>query len=182
MKQGIRRNVSRGLAMLVAAVALATPAAADLNHYVQITGATQGAFPGSANTVGFENHLVGFELHHLMERPAGGSSVEHQTLICTVDLGDRALPHLLRALESNEALTVVFKLRRPETSGAEVTYAEITLSGGRLVSVEPLSPNGLDPASSAIPLATARLRFAYGSLGFRHVPTNDTVQLVNAGS
>ncbi len=163
------RNRSK-LAPFVCASALlallaAGPAQAALDGYVTIVGATQGTFVGSVDVDPFVGKTAVHEFHHLIERPAGAGATEHQTAILTVELADRAVPQILTALDTGELLTVTLLLQRPTGTGAEETYMTITLTNAKAVSVEPLSPDNLDPDLLARP-ATVRVRFAYGSIAY----------------
>jgi type VI secretion system Hcp family effector len=165
----------------LAALALATPAAADLNHYIQITGATQGVFPGSGDIQPWEGYAVGLEYHHLLDRPTAGMATQHQTVISTITMDEPLIPHLMRAMETDESLTVTFSFLRPSGAGSEEVYSIVTLSGARVTSLEPLSPDDQDPALAAYQ-ATVRVRYSYASIGFEHVPTADAATLVNSGN
>ena len=172
-----RRRPRFALLVLLALVA-AVPAAADLNHFIRITGATQNQFPGGSDIAPWENYTIGFAYHHLIERPASGGPVTHETVISTFAMDDPAVPYLLRALQADESLQVVFNFTRPTSGGAEQQYARITLTGARVTSIEPLSPD--DQNSDLLSYkATVRARFSYTSIEFENLPANDSVSLNN---
>jgi len=178
-----RRNRARwiGPVLAIAAIALATPAMADLSHYISITGATQGAFPGGSDIAPWEGYAIGFEYHHLLEKPTSGAAIQHQTVISTIAMDEPLIPHLMRAMQTDESLTVTFSFLRPSNTGAEEIYAVVTLVGARVASIEPLSPTDQDPALTTYE-ATVRVRYSYASMDFTYSPTGANAFLSNSGS
>jgi type VI secretion system Hcp family effector len=170
-----------GPVLAIAAIALATPALADLNHFISITGATQGAFPGGSDIAPWEGYAIGFEYHHLVERPTSGAAIQHQTVISTVAMDEPLIPHLMRAMELDESLTVNFSFLRPSGTGAEEVYAVVTLLNARVTSLEPLSPTDQDPDLMSYK-ASVRVRYSYDRILFLHSPTSNTAELINGGS
>lgn len=178
MRMGLPARVGSWVAFVVVAVVVASPAVADLDAYMTVTGATQGTFVGSADVAPHEGRTVVHEFHHLIERSAG--AVVHQTFIVTVELTDKALPELMRALETDETLQVTIRALEPSGTGAEFEYAQITLVDAKVASIEPLSPNNLDPNLQQFP-ATARIRFSYLQINFTDNEDSDTASLSNSG-
>ncbi|MBD3869418.1 MAG: type VI secretion system tube protein Hcp [Acidobacteria bacterium] len=166
----MKRSLQSGV--LLAAIALllvaATPVHAAQNCYVKIEGVTQGWIRGDSTITSMDRaeHIEGFEYHHLMEVPSGGSRINHQTVILTKPL-DRATPSLLRAMDLNEQLTVQIRFFRPDPggSGAEQHYYTVLLEGARLISIEPLQGRTDMPDTSSLAV-TERLRFSYGQITY----------------
>lgn len=166
----MKRSIPSGI--LVAAIALllvaATPVYAAQNCYVKIEGVTQGWIQGDSTVSSMDrvDHIEGYEYHHLMEVPSGGSRINHQTVILTKPL-DRSTPSLLRAMDNNEALTVQIRFFRPQPGGggAEEHYYTVLLEDARLISIEPLQGR-TDMPDTAAQLVTERLRFSYGRITY----------------
>lgn len=144
--------------------------------YVKVEGVVQGWIEGDSTilSLGRENHIEGLEYHHLMAIPEELSPVEHQTVIITKRL-DKSTPGLLRAMDTNEQLTVQIRFFRPnpDGSGTEQEYYEVLLEQARLVSIEPLKPR-TDIADTANLPDTERIRFSYGQITVTWHPTGDS--------
>ena len=166
--------------LLVAILAFTgTQAWAAQNVYVRVVGAVQDWIIGDSTVTSLdrEDHIEALEYHHLMEIPEGGSAIDHQTVIITKRI-DRSSPQLLQAMDTNEQLTeVIFRFFRPSPSGDGTTqeYLNVILTSARIVSIEPLSPDTLNPETASRP-ATERIRFSYGTIETTYLPTGSTYQ------
>ncbi|MEZ4385214.1 MAG: type VI secretion system tube protein TssD [Nannocystaceae bacterium] len=85
---------------------------------------------------------------------------------------DASSPLLAKALCRNEKIEGAFRFYRPSPSGDGTTehFFTVEITDGRVDSIERLSPNALDPASStAPPLET--VRFVYHSIRWVYEPS-----------
>lgn len=166
----------RVLIPLLIVLSAASPSLAALDALMEITGATQGPIQGSSTQTGSEGQIPTFEVHHLIERDAGGTV--HQSLIVTIALSDISVPDLLRAIEANETLQVTLNLYEPNQSGQPINVVDIGLANAKIVAVEPLQPNNLIADQVTIP-ATARIRFDYAQISYTNVVETDSATLNN---
>ena len=85
---------------------------------------------------------------------------------------DRSSPLLAKALCRNEKIEGEFKFFRPNPSGDGTTeqYFTISITEGRVDSIERHSPNTFDPAESKSP-ALETVRFVYGKITWLFTPT-----------
>jgi len=164
------------LATATLILASGAPCWAADNCYVKVEGAVQGWIQGDSTRLSLnrENHIEGLEFHHLVEIPEDLSPIDHQTVILT-KLLDKATPRLLRAMDTNEQLTVQFRFFRPnpDGSGTEQEYYEVLLEEARLVSIEPLKAR-TDIVDTANLPDTERIRFSYGQITVTWHPTGDS--------
>lgn len=163
---------------LILAVA---PADAALDAFLNLTDEPGGTpIDGGSSQAGHAGQVEVYEFHHLMEVPGGMTVVDHQTVIVTVPLNDKSIPILLDRMDNNGAIGVVLHLLESDGGGAEVGYMDITLTGAKVVSFEPLSPNNQIPELSLLP-ATARIRFSYATIKVDNLSAADYT-LTNPGN
>ncbi len=85
---------------------------------------------------------------------------------------DASSPLLAKALCRNEKIDGVFRFYRPSPGGDGTTehFFTVEITDGRVDSIERLSPNAIDPASStAPPLET--IRFVYHTIRWIYEPS-----------
>lgn len=163
--------------LLVAILAFTgTQALAAQAVYVSIVGSAQDEILGDSTVTSLdrEDTIEALEYHHLMEFPEFASGIDHQTIIITKRF-DRSTPHLLQAMDTGEGLEVLFRFFRPDGMGGEEMYQSILLTDARIVSIEPLSPDTVNPETAGRP-ATERIRFSYLTITLVYEPTGDTYQ------
>jgi type VI secretion system Hcp family effector len=174
-------NTSLRLALPAAMILIlaALPADAALNAYLELTDEPAGTpIMGGSDQTGREGQVEVYEFHHLMEIPGGMTAVQHQTVIVTIPLDDPSLTALLQKMDTNGDVGVVAHFWQPDGGGAEQNYLDLTLTGAKVVSVEPLSPNNQVGELAALP-ATVRIRFSYATIEFAGATS---YTLTNGGS
>lgn len=85
---------------------------------------------------------------------------------------DKSSPLLAKALCRNEAIEGEFKFYRPNPAGDGTTeqFFTVKITGGRIDSIERLSPNAFDPAESKNPpLETVKI--VYHTITWIYTPT-----------
>jgi type VI secretion system secreted protein Hcp len=165
-----------GLAALISSTALA---AQDLA--VKITGAVQGEIQGDNPnvTLGRQNTIQGFEYHHLVTIPANTAPIQHETIILTKPY-DRATVKLWKAMDQREPLQVEFwHYRNSPSTGYTERYYRVVLNNARIVGIEPITPNTLDPDRVQWP-SIERVRLAYDSMTVIWEPAGLQYQLLTA--
>ena len=176
MNTGISKRRILPFLLVAILVITGTQAWAAQAVYVSIQGSVQGDILGDSTVTSMdrEDCIEALEYHHLMEIPEGASAINHQTIIITKRF-DRSGPQLLMAMDTSEGLEVTFRFFRPTGTGGEEMYQTILLTDARIVSIEPLSPDTLNPETAARP-ATERIRFSYGTITLVYEPTGSTYQ------
>lgn len=163
MKRSLLQTIIlSGVAVLLAA---SVPVRAAQTIHVRIEGAIQGLIEGDSqvSSLNRQNTIEAYEYHHLMEIPTGGTAINHQTVILTKVI-DRSTPKLLRAMDTNEVLTVQIRFFRPNMGGtAEIEYLRYTLGDARLVAIEPIQSRHDIPETAGLEM-TERIRFSYGTI------------------
>jgi len=85
---------------------------------------------------------------------------------------DKSSPLLAKALCRNEVIEGEFKFFRPSPKGDGATeqFFTVTIAGGRIDSIERVSPNSIDPAESMCP-PMETVAFVYASIRWTYVPS-----------
>ena len=163
-------------------VLLAGPADAALNAYMALTDEPGGTpIMGGSTQTGREGQVEVNEFHHLMEIPGGQTTVDHQTVIVTVNSNDPSLPILLQKMDANGLLGVTVHFWEPNGVGQEVDFLDVTLTDAKLVSVETLLPDNRVPELQAL-TTSARLRFTYATIDFNNIGAALNHTMTNTGN
>lgn len=166
----------RSLLLTAAAViglAVAAPASADLNGYMELT-VNGNAVPGDVTVAGREGtiEVYAVSLDGFSPVRTGGSTAAAQSrpLSMLIDV-DRSAPALLGAWANGSLVNqAVIRFYEPNQFGAEVNYLTLTLTNGRVASYALSSPDNLDPSLVARP-ATLLVGFTYASALLEHEPS-----------
>jgi type VI secretion system Hcp family effector len=158
------------------------PVEAALSSFMELTEEPGGTpITGGATQSGREGQVEVYEFHHLMEVPGGQTAVDHQTVIVTIPLNDRSIPTLLQKMDSNALLGATIHFWQPTAGGAEQNYLDVTLTGAKVVSFEPLQPNNTMADLAPLP-ATARIRLSYATINVNNLPAASNHTLTNSGN
>lgn len=159
---------------LSAGLVLAGPAYAELNAYMKITGAKQGAFKGSVTQKGREGMIMVIASDHSVATPMDAASGmatgkrQHKPFTITKEL-DKSSVQLRNALLNNETLgDVVVQYFQPSRlgasgAGAETQYFTITLKNARVTSIHEVMANNRDATQMKL-AAYEEVAFTYESI------------------
>ncbi|MEE9218342.1 MAG: type VI secretion system tube protein TssD [Acidobacteriota bacterium] len=163
------KNLCAGKVCLVLVVfAVATAWSADsfaaTTIHLKATGDAQGVIPGESTitSLGRTDTIVILEWHHLI-RNEGGKK-QHEPIVFLKPIS-KATPPFYNALNTGENFTLQFMFFRPAPggSGAEQWFQTIHLSQARIMAIEPITRNVLEPEGANLP-HMERIRVTYGQI------------------
>jgi type VI secretion system secreted protein Hcp len=163
--------------MLVALVP--APLMAALNGYLSIKGQFQGDIVGSVTQKGREGMIAVYGFTHMyntlpdLNTCLPGDIRSHSPLTIIKEF-DRSTTGLMRAWIDREPLTVIFRLWRPGSVGAEEQYFTITLDGALISGIQQESFNNKDASLSNFP-TMERISFTYDKISQTWNPLGDSV-------
>ncbi len=84
---------------------------------------------------------------------------------------DKATPLLLKALVQNQSVDGIFKFFRPNTDGQEENFYTVEIKGGRIATVNELSPDNVSNAGGGGPGPLEEVSFTFNTIKWRFEPT-----------
>jgi type VI secretion system secreted protein Hcp len=173
----MKTRISLLALMLVALVP--APLMAALNGYLSIKGQFQGDIVGSVTQKGREGMIAVYGFTHMyntlpdLNTCLPGDIRSHSPLTIIKEF-DRSTTGLMRAWIDREPLTVIFRLWRPGSVGAEEQYFTITLDGALISGIQQESFNNKDASLSNFP-TMERISFTYDKISQTWNPLGDSV-------
>lgn len=160
-----RRTLS-AFAVVLAALALAAPAYAELNAYLKIKAAKQGDIKGSVTQKGREDTIMVIAVDHEIVSPRDAASGQatgkrqHKPLTITKEI-DKSTPLLRTVLTTNENLPeVTLNFYAASRAGAEAQHFTIKLKNARIAGIRHVMPNNKDPELTKL-AAYEQVSFVY---------------------
>lgn len=140
---------------------------AESNAYMTIGGANQGEIHGDITLQGKEDTFEINEFHHLFEKDTAGRTTVHSLIVTT--RMSKGMPSLLTAFNNFETLnSVVIRFYRQKVTGAEENHYTMTLTNAKLLMIEPIMLDNIDPANISIP-TRFRMRFNYSQIEHTYI-------------
>jgi type VI secretion system secreted protein Hcp len=167
------RRVLVSSAVLLVGLALAAPAYAELNAYLKIKAAKQGAIKGGVTQKGREDSILVIAVDHELVSPRDSASGQatgkrqHKPIVITKEI-DRSSPALRTALITGENLPeVTLQFHAPQRAatggGAETQHFTIALKNARIAGIHHVMPNNKDPQLTKL-AAYEQVSFVYDEI------------------